>query len=435
MSIANLRGILKYVPQFKDQVLVIAFDGELVESANFSNLLLDLAVIRSLGIKLVLVHGASHQIKRLASERGVIATSLYGDGVTDAQTLDLALDAASRLNNDILRGLTSVDLSGAYANAVIAGPLGILGGVDHLHTGKILRTDKRLLETLLLEGIVPVLPPLGFDGEGATFRINSDAVAVRVAQDLGAIKIIFLTTDSGMLYDGVPQSQVSDVQTRQMLKKRHLITPPAIRSKVEFAEEACNSGVPRVHILDGRVNEALLAELFSNEGVGTMIYSDEYARIRTATRKDLRRLLSLLQEAGASPEETEEHRHLMEHYPERYTIYEVDGNPTAVLCVRSFPKEKLAEIDSLFIGRTHLERGYGRSLIQHAEEQAVKQGIERMAMASPDLLTYFRPLEDYIPGTRQDLSPSRQIALAAEADRRRILVKRLGASTPVPDPV
>jgi amino-acid N-acetyltransferase len=425
MSIANLRGILKYVPQFKDQVLVVAVDGEVVESENFTNVLLDLAVMRSLGIRLVLIHGASHQIQRLARERGIVATSLAGDGVTDAQTLELAIDAASRLNYEILRGLTSVDLNAAYANAIIAGPMGIIGGVDHLHTGKIIRTDRQMLTTLLNEGIIPVLPPLGFDGEGATFRINSDQVAVRVAEDLGAIKIVFLSTEPGVVYDGVPQQQISDVQVRQMLKKRALLTPPSLRSKVAFAEEACTGGVPRVHILDGRVNEALLAELFSNEGVGTMIYSDEYARIRPAVRRDLRKLLALLNEAAAPAAEVEEHRHLIDHYPERYTIYEVDGNATALLCVRTFPKEALAEIDSLYIGRAHLERGYGRALISHAEETARKAGVTRMAVANAELYGYFREFEGYQPGTEQDLAPSRQDPAPGEPDRRRVLVKRL----------
>lgn len=424
MSIANLRGILKYVPQFKDKVFVVAIDGEVVESPNFSNLLLDLAVMRSLGIRLVLVHGASYQMQRLARERGTIVTNLYGDGVTDSDTLNLALDAATRLNNDILRGLTSVDLSAACANAVIAAPMGIIGGVDHLYTGKVLRSDAVLLTTLLNEGILPVLPPLGYDGEGGTFRINSDAIAVRLAEDLGAIKIIFLSAVEGVTYDGQLQRQISDVQVRAMLKRRELITPPSIRSKVQFAEDACRGGIPRVHLLDGQVNEALLAEIFSNEGIGTMVYSDEYARIRTATRRDVRRLLSLLQEAGAAPDEIEAHRHLIDHYPERYTIYEIDGNATALLCVRSYPKESVAEIDSLFIGRTHLDRGYGRSLLNFAEETARKQGISRLVVANPAMFEYFRKLEDFAPGELRDLADTRRAAL--EESHPRVLIKHLG---------
>jgi amino-acid N-acetyltransferase len=165
VNVSDLREILQYVPLFRERIFVVAVDGEVVDSENFPNILLDLAVLRSLSIKVVLVHGASHQIEALAAARGVRITNSDGIGLTDEPTLQVSIDAAIRLTNEIMEGLSSVDLRAAYINALIVHPAGILGGVDQQYTGKVERVDTKALRLLLDEGIIPVIPPMGFDGE------------------------------------------------------------------------------------------------------------------------------------------------------------------------------------------------------------------------------------------------------------------------------
>jgi amino-acid N-acetyltransferase len=429
MSISNLRGILKYVPQFRDRVFVVTIDGEIIDSPNFSNILLDLAVLRSLNVKLVVCHGASYQVRKLARERGVVVTNTAGDGVTDDPTLELSIDAATRLNNEVMRGLTSVDLNAAYANAVIGGPMGIIQGIDYRHTGKILRVDAELLEMFVKEGIVPVIPPLGFDADGNTYRINSDAIAVRVAQDLGAVKIIFLTTTEGVYYQGDLIRQVSAAHTREMLRNRPEITPPAVRSIVEYSADACRAGIPRIHVLNGRHNEALLTEVFSSEGIGTMIYSDDYTVTRPANRRDSRRLLGLLHESGSSPEESAQAAELMRQRPENFWLLEIDENPVACLGLKLYPEERKAEIDALFVSSGHANRGYARQLLSRCEARCAEQGIHRVAIADTSLHDYFHQLEGWETGALQDLPRFRRKELKADAGERQqpILVKRLNA--------
>src|SRR5919201_3335419 len=135
--LAELREILRYVPQYRGKVFVIAMDGALVENENFGNLLLDIALLRSLRIGVALVHGAGHQIRRLAEQTGQTPSNTDGTGVTDAATLQLALTAANRVTHEILEGLSATDLKGAYPNALVAHPAGILGGVDHQWTGRV----------------------------------------------------------------------------------------------------------------------------------------------------------------------------------------------------------------------------------------------------------------------------------------------------------
>ena len=177
MKLTDLRGILQYIPQFRERTFVISVDGAIVTHESFGNILMDVAVLRSLNIRVVLVHGASAQIKALAQEEGITASNLDGSGLTDAVTLDLALTAANRLTHEMLEGLSAYDLRAACTNAIVAHPLGILHGVDHLFTGKVERVDVELCQKLLDNGIIPVLPPLGFDGDGKTYRVNSDSIA------------------------------------------------------------------------------------------------------------------------------------------------------------------------------------------------------------------------------------------------------------------
>src|SRR5205823_823814 len=194
LRLTDLREILRYVPRFRDKVFVIALDGAVVEDDNFGNLLLDIALLRSLRIGVALVHGAGEQVRRLAEQTGQTPSNLDGTGVTDAVTLQLALTAANRVTHEILEGLSTTDLRGACGNALVAHPAGILGGVDHEWTGRVERVDVALLRALLEHDVVPVIPPLGCDGEGHTYRLNSDAVAVEVAWALQAVKLIYLTS-------------------------------------------------------------------------------------------------------------------------------------------------------------------------------------------------------------------------------------------------
>jgi len=165
VKLTDLRGILHYIPEYREKTFILAIDAGVVTSDSLATLLLDIALLWSLNIRVVLVHGAAEQIKALADARGVTASDIEGTGITDAATLDLALTAANRLTHEILEGLSANDIRGVCTNVIVAHPIGVIQGVDHLFTGRVERVDAEFLESLLAQGVVPVLPPLGFDGE------------------------------------------------------------------------------------------------------------------------------------------------------------------------------------------------------------------------------------------------------------------------------
>src|SRR5471032_556481 len=219
MKVSDLRGILTYIPGFREKTFVIALDGAIIADDNFPNLLIDLAVLRSLNIRLVLVHGAAHQLRELSEQAGVPVSNADGTGITDEETLKLALTAANRITHEVLEGLASNDLRACYTNAVIAHPYGIVGGVDRLYTGRVERVDTEFLNQLLEKGVIPVIAPLGFDGDGRTFRVNSDGVALEVAEALKAAKLIYMTTSPGFLKKGRQISQMSVSEAEEVYKK------------------------------------------------------------------------------------------------------------------------------------------------------------------------------------------------------------------------
>jgi len=427
MKPTDLRGILQYIPQFREKTFVLAIDGAIVTDENFATLLLDVAVLRSLSIRVVLVHGASAQIKSLAEKQGVKASNWDGAGITDAPTLQIAMDAANRLTHEILEGLSTNDLRAVCPNAIIAHPLGIIQGVDHLFTGKVERVDTDLLTVLLSQGIVPVIPPLGFDGDGKTYRVNSDSVAVAVAEALKATKLMYITASDGLVHNGklIRQIIVSELQNLLQAGSAHFA--PEILSKAQHAALACKAGVPRVHVLNGRVDEGLLAEVFSNEGIGTLIYANEYQQIRAAKKKDVRAIQLLTKAAVESDELVKRTRAMIESRLGDYYIFEIDKNPVACVALHVYPEQNKAELACLYVNVSHENQGIGRKLIQFVESKARELNVNELLTLSTQAFTYFQSKGGFSEGTPDDLPPARREKYDQSGRNSKVLVKKLKA--------
>ncbi|MBA4148398.1 MAG: amino-acid N-acetyltransferase [Verrucomicrobia bacterium] len=425
MKPTDLRGILRYIPSFREKTFIIAIDGAIVTDENFANILLDIAVLRSLNIRVVLVHGASAQIKALGEESKMPPSDLVGSGVTDAQTLRLALTAANRLTHEILEGFSANDLRAVSTNAVITHPLGIIQGVDHQFTGKVERIDVEFLETLLSQGIIPVVPPLGFDGEGKTYRVNSDAVAFALASALNAIKLIFITAHEGLFLQGKLFRQMPVAQLDQLLARHKNDFAADMLSKAQFASAACHANVQRVHIINGSVDEGLLAEVFSNEGVGTLIYADQYQQIRKAMKKDIRAIMKITKPSVANEELVKRTRATLEKQLGDYYIFEIDKNPVACIALHIYPEQNQGELACLYVNSSHENQGIGRKLIQFVEAKARELGLAELMTLSTQAFTYFQTKGGFTEGTPNDLPPGRREKYDQSGRNSKVLVKKL----------
>jgi amino-acid N-acetyltransferase len=430
LQITDLREILRYVPRFRDKVFVIALDGAVVEADNFRNLLQDIAVLRSLRIGVALVHGAAHQIRRLAEAQGVTPSNLDGAGVTDAATLRLALLAAPRVSHELLEGLSTTDLRGAIGNAVTAHPAGILQGVDHHFTGKVERIDTGLLQALLEKDVVPIVPPIGFDGEGHSYRLNSDVVAVEVARALQAVKLIYLTTHRGIPLPDQPDEgdiyrhlTVGDAE--HLFRQHGAALPQELRSKLDQAARAVRGGVPRVHIIDGRVETGLLTEVFSNEGIGTLIHANEYEAIRPAVKRDVWAIHNLIQAGIERDELVGRSREDIESQVGDFFVFEVDRNPMACVALHLYPEEDKAELACLCVDARCENQGVGAKLMQYVEKQARALGVGTLFCLSTQAYTYFQQKGGFVPGSPDDLPPCRRDRYDRSGRGSRVLLKRL----------
>jgi amino-acid N-acetyltransferase len=423
--LTHFREILRYVPRFRDRVFVIAVDGAVVEDDNFPNLLLDIALLRSLSIRVALVHGAAHQIRKYAELIKITPSDFDGTGITDKDTLQVAISAANRVTHEILEGLSANDLRAAYPSAVVAHPAGILGGVDQLFTGRVERIDTVLLQTLMEHDIVPVIPPIGIDGTGNSFRLNSDAVAVEVAKALRAVKLVYLSTETGVRGPEGVVRQLTVEEAEAFLKRHKPDLPPQAKTKLSHAVRACKEGIERVHIIDGREQEGLLGEVFSNEGIGTLIYANEYQSIRAAQKKDVRAIFSLIQRGIETDELLKRTRAELEKIIGDYFVFEVDRNPVACAALHVYSEQNMAELASVFVDDRYENQGIGGKLVRYGEDLARTKGIGTLFCLSTQAVDYFVQKGGYKFGTPDDLPSSRRDKYNQSGRKSKVLVKSL----------
>lgn len=407
---------------------MVALDGAIVEDENFPNLLLDMAVLWSLNVRIVLVHGAAAQIQALAAKTAVEPSDLEGSGVTDHQTLELALTAANRLTHELLEGLSTADLRAASGNVVIAHPLGIIRGVDHLFTGRVERIDVEFIQKLIAGGIVPVIPPLGMDGEGHSYRLNSDSVALEIAKALGAVKLIYVTTAEGLTVNGSIARQVAVAELAKAILDGTVA--PAQVSKARHAVAACHAGVPRVHVISGRVDEGLLSEVFSNEGIGTLVYANDYRQIRRARKPDIRSLQQLIRASVESEELLPRTRAAIEKQLDDYYIFEVDNNPVACVALHTYPDTQQGELACLCVRAGHDNQGVGRKMVQFVEDRARESGLTSLLAMSTQTFNFFQSKAGFTAGNPDDLPPARRKRYDESGRRSKVLVKSLLSETP-----
>ena len=422
----DLRGILNYVPRFQGQIFIIALDGVIVADENLSNLLLDIAVLRSLHIKVVLVHGIGHQLKELSVVRSIPITDVEGTGAVDAATLDLAIRASSRVSHQILEGLTQSGLKCAITNSVRAVPVGIVKGTDLQFAGKVDRLDTEFIQHLIESQAVPIIQPIGFDRDGHSLRINSDLLATELAMELRATKIIYLGPNPCLEVRGEERRQISVDELDQVLNASADAIDTRFRSKATHAVKAIQSGVPRVHFVDGRVHDALLNEIFSNDGVGTLVYGNDYQQIRKATRRDTRRIYNLTRNAVKREELVHRTLQSVEKNIENFFVFEIDENLIACIALAHYSdRPEVAEIGSLYVLPFYHRRGIGKKMVEYACLEAKKRGIRQVIALSTQSYAFFTSVGGFSEVGKDVLPDARRGAYEQSGRNSRILTKEL----------
>jgi amino-acid N-acetyltransferase len=404
----DLRGILKYVPMFREHVFVIALDGSLIAHENFQNVLLDIAVLRSLNIKVVLIHGIGQQLTTLSQEKQIAISDPHGELKTDSATLELATEASAMVSLEIMQGLTRNGLRCATCNGVRSKEIGIVKGEDQLNSGTVDKLDVVLFNKLLDADTIPVVTPIAFSREGASLRINSDLLASEIASKLSASKLIFLTTQTGLHIDGHPLTNLPVADLENLLESSAEKIPERLRSKAKYSVKAINAGTPRSHILDGRLFGALLNEIFDKVGIGTMVYSNDYQSIRRAELADAHSIYNITRNGVRAESLRDRSQESIEASIQDYLVYEIDGSIVGCVNLKSYDQGKVIEVGSVYVQPFYQNKGVGRKMVEYACAEAKERGASRAIAMTTQANKFFSKVCNFTEGGIEDLPVARK---------------------------
>lgn len=430
LSPADLRGILKYVPQWRHHTFVIAIDGAVIGKETINNLMLELAVLCNLGIRLVIVYGIGAQLERLAKETHLKISDIRGYGPTDRGTLQLAVRAASEVGHLIERGLTQNGLRCVRAHAVRATDRGILKGEDQLFTGKVDRVDTDLLRNLTSQELVPVIGPVAFTRDGSERRLNSDLLASELAVSLQASKLIFLLPYPGLTYKGQLRLNADVQEVRSLLEKEPATIDEPVRSKAEYAVKTIDGGTPRAHIIDSRIHDGLLMEVFSKVGIGSMIHSNPYSRIRKARRKDAPAIHSLTRAAVRDESLRPRTRQTVEAHIKEYFVYEIDESVIGCFRLTPYPRSATIELGSVYVHPAYQGRRIGKAMVEYALATAAEGGKKRLVALTTQTSPFFRDTCGFEQGRPGQLPKALRESLASSGRKSRIFFRELKKGGP-----
>ncbi len=421
-----------YIHAFRGRMFVVAFGGDVVAGEGFAHLVHDLALLNSLGIKLVLVHGARPQIEQRLKEADARIDYIHHLRVTDDKALPCVKQAIASVRVEIeallSMGLANSPMAGARirvasGNFVTAQPLGIHNGVDYQHTGKVRRIDVDGIEQQHAHNSIVLLSPLGYSPTGEIFNLSLNDVACSAAVQLQADKLIYLTEHYGSKASRkkfLRQFSVSEAET--FLQKQN--KPDETYSRdMQSAVHACRHGVQRAHLIDRNIDGGLLLELFTRDGVGSLITDDIYEGIRQADINDVGgiiELISPLEENGTLVKRSREH---LETEIEQFTVVERDGMIIACAAVYPTSKKTMVELACLAVHPDYQNEGRGDHLLSWIEQQVNVMGGEQLFVLTTRTAHWFRE-RGFKPADLKAL-PGKRRSLYNYQRNSKIFIKRL----------
>lgn len=376
------RNAAPYINAHRGKTVVLMFDGEAVNHSSFANIIHDIALLRSLGVKLVVVHGARPQIEDRMRQRNIEQVLENNVRITDADTLVAVKDATGSLRLHIeallTTGLANSPMHGAQirvstGNFVIAKPMGVRDGVDYKYTGVVRRIDSEGIKMQLDYGSIVLLSPIGYSPTGEVFNLALEDVATQTAVALKADKLIAFTKEQGLIDSSGKLIRSCSVRTVKSLLNNQddYVKQLLLRSIIQCGEQ----GVERCHCVSYQSDTALLQELFTRDGAGTLIAKDHKEEISTATIDDVVGILELIQPLEEEGVLVKRSRELLEMEIERFTVLKKEDAIIACIAFYPYVEQSMAEIACVVIHPDYRKGNRGERLMHAVEQQAQQQGI------------------------------------------------------------
>ena len=393
------RRAAPYINAHRGRTFVVEVDGESTADLRFRDIVHDLALLRSLGIDLVVVHGARSRIEQRLDAQGSRPGHAAGERITDVATLAAIKEAVGAAHVELeallSMGVANSPMAGAKVrvaagNFITARPIGIREGVDFEHTGEVRRVDVDAIRQRLADGAIVLAPPLGYSPTGEVFSLRAEAVAAAIATEVGAAKLVFVLDGPGVMDDRDALVRELNLEEAEALAAHRAHRGDALARRVRESIQACRNGVDRVHIIDRRIDGSLLLELFTRDGVGTMINADAYDSIRRATIDDIGGILELIRPLEESGSLVRRSREKLESEIAHFNVVERDGAVIACAAMYPFPGNRLAELACLAVDDAYRRSQYGERLLTLAEREARSAGARQLFVLTTRAAHWFR---------------------------------------------
>lgn len=392
-----LRHASPYINSHRDRTFVVMLPGEGVAHPNFANIVHDLVLLHSLGVRLVLVHGSRPQIEARLAARGLTPHFHRDLRITDGPTLECVIDAVGQLRI-VIEARLSMDMAASPmqgarlritgGNFVTARPIGVLDGIDYHHTGEVRRVDRKGINRQLDERSIVLLSSLGYSPTGEIFNLACEDVATRAAIDLGADKLLLFGAERGLLdEDG---RLVRELRTQQVPQHLQRLGSSYQAELLDAAAQACRGGVRRSHIVSYAEDGALLTELFTRDGGGTLVAQEQFESLREATIEDvggLIELISPLEEQGILVRRS---REVLEREIEQFSIVEREGLIIACAALYPIADSDCGELACLAVNPDYRHGGRGDELLARIEARARTLGIKTLFVLTTRTAHWFR---------------------------------------------
>ena len=428
--VASFRQTSPYIKAYRGKTFVIMLPGAAVTHENFANIVHDIALLNHLGVRIVLVHGARQQVEQHLSEKSAGSEMVNGKRVTTPDILKEVIQAVGATRFTIEAAMsTGLPNSPMYkaniqvrgGNFVSAMPTGVIDGIDLQYTGKIRKIDIAGLDEMLYGGAIVLVSPLGYSATGETFNLSYTEVATDIAVELQADKIIAFTKTNGVLDDnGELLRQITLLQCEKLLLRKELSDS---HYSLKACHKACDQGVSRAQIISYAEDGALIKELFTRDGFGTMVHRDSYELIRRARIDDVGGILNLiapLEEQGILVRRSRER---LEQEIEHFTVMEIDGTIVSCAALYPFVQDNAGELACVATHAEYQKGGRAAKLLAHIEKQASKIKMSQLFVLTTQTEHWF--LEQGFKPSTLEILPQERKRLYNYQRNSKIFVKAL----------
>jgi amino-acid N-acetyltransferase len=433
------RTVAPHIHAYRGKTFVVAIAGELIAAGKLSPFAQDLAILHAMGIKLVLVHGFRPQVTAQLKDKGHESRFSHGVRITDPIALDSAQEAAGQLRFEIeaafSQGLPNTPMANAIVrvvsgNFLTAQPVGVVDGIDFMHSGIVRKVDAAAIRRAIDIGALVLLSPFGFSPTGEAFNLQMEDVATSTAIALQADKLLFVTEVPGIHEDVQDASSPIDTELAladaerllAMLPRPERSTDPAFY--LQHCVRACRGGVERSHILPFAIDGALLMEVFTHDGIGTMVVDEKLESLREATPDDVASVLHLIEPFERDGTLVKRDRNEIERDIEKYTVIEHDGVIFGCAALYPYPEAKTAEMAALTVSPQVQSQGDGERILKRIEQRAKAMNLQSIFVLTTRTMHWFikrgfvQVDADWLPEARKR---------KYNWDRRsQVLVKKLG---------